>query len=382
MIENLLSFPRINAKDYRIEVWFSEKSKGEENMATQFNAEVELRKNGKTYATYGLYGGAPYSEIEYLNQPITPKENFLRFMNRQDYEWVPDSYSDYYEITTEINPDIKAMGYEGGVDAFGVEWEALETGMPAMVRPGNEKITDITDWRTIKIQDPRTWGWEEEGKKYKEIVDHTRPIRGWITTSLFERLIDVMGFENAASSLLEDPDEVKSFLQVVTDYNLKIVDLYHQYFDLDVIVISDDWATQLQPFFSEQVARDIFLPFLKQISDRVHSYGYKFGIHSCGNGLKHIPVFIEAGIDIWQFQENAVDIEKALTMVGDKLILEGYWMMPAGLDEKGQVEFMKNIFDRYCNEGKLTIAFCDENFMVSSFIRDNAYILGRKVVNK
>lgn len=121
-------------------------------MATPFSA-FELRDTGKTYGTYGLFVGGEYDRVLCLDTPITPKENFKRFMShRKDYEWVPDPMSDYFTITPEVNPDNHAMGMEGGLDSFGVEWEALENGLPALVRPGNPKLKDIADWRELKAE--------------------------------------------------------------------------------------------------------------------------------------------------------------------------------------------------------------------------------------
>lgn len=349
-------------------------------MAIKFNAEVELKKNGKCYETHGLFGGAPYSEVEYLNSPITPKENYKRFVNKEDYEWIPDIYADFNEITPSINPDCVAMGYEGGVDSFGVTWVALENGLPAMVQPGNPVLKDIANWREIAFPDVDSWDWENEGKKYIAAGDPDRIFRAYLPTSLFERMIDLLDFQGAAEALLEDPEETIEFIKKVADYNVKLVENYKKYFNVDAICISDDWASQRSPFFSEKVAREIFLPELKRIVDRAHELGLIVTLHSCGNGVKHIPVMIDAGIDAWQFQESAIDMEAALEAAGKDLILEGYWVMPEGLNEADTTAFMENIINKYCKTGQVTIGFCDAEYMVSPFIREKAYELGRKIV--
>lgn len=349
-------------------------------MNKAFNQEVEMKKNGKCYPTYGLFGGGPYSEIEYLNPPISPKENYLRFIKKADYYWIPDVFSDFFEISTSIIPDNIATGYEGGVDCFGVTWAPLENGLPAMVPPGNPNLKDIADWQELTFPDVDAWDWEAEGRKYVETADPDRIFRAYIPTGLFERMIALMDFQGAAEALLEDPDETKAFLNKVADYNIALIEKYAKYFNIDAICFLDDWSAQRSPFFSEKVARDIFLPELKRIVDRAHNLGLIVSMHSCGNGVAHIPVMIDAGIDTWQFQESAVDIDEALKLAGDRLILEGYWILPEGYSEEESEAFMKNIFDRYCQENKMTIAFCDAYYMVSPFLRDKAYELGRKCV--
>lgn len=75
-------------------------------MSKAFNKDVEMKKNGKCYPTYGLFGGGPYSEIEYLSSPITPKENYKRFMNKGDYYWIPDVFSDFLKFQLRLFPII------------------------------------------------------------------------------------------------------------------------------------------------------------------------------------------------------------------------------------------------------------------------------------
>ena len=192
-------------------------------------------------------------------------------------------------------------------------------------------------------------------------------------------MISLMDFEGAAMALVEDPDEVGRFLTAVTDYNLKVMKHLVEDFHVDGIYLGDDWAGQLAPFFSPSVARELFLPHLKRMADYAHSCGLTFMLHSCGNGIDFIPVWADAGVDIWQFQNNAIDIDKALEMANGRLKLEGYWAIPEGLNEEEAEQFIWDTQQRYCTGGQMLAAFCDANFMVSPFVRRAAYRTARKI---
>lgn len=350
-------------------------------MSVQFDYSKELGQQGQLYATYGLFGGVPYSDIEHLNSPITPKENMIRFLRGEGYEWIPDTYSDVVDITPEINPDNIACGYEGGVDSFGVLWEALENGLPAMVRPGNPRLEDLEDWPTLSIADPDTWDWKGCAEKYK-VFDRERYFRGGLPTALFERLIDVLEFENAAIALLTQPEDVEAFLTRVTDYNMKLMKHFAEDFQVDGFFMSDDWSAQLAPFFSPQTAHALLLPHLTRMVDYAHSMGKTFTLHSCGNGVSFIPLWIEAGVDAWQFQESAIDLEEAIRLADGRLKLEGYWVIPEGLNEEQSAKYQEDIMRRYGPSGQVMTAFCDASYLVAPRIRRTTYEVGRKIVNE
>ncbi len=352
-------------------------------MSILFNKEQEMKTGHETYPVFGLFGGVPYSEIEILNSPITPKENMLRFIANGDYEWIPDTYSDLVDFTPDINPDTIANGFDGGIDSFGVRWEPLENGLPAMPRPGHPLLDDIANWRSIldKVSDPDSWDWEKAAEQYR-VHSRDRMHRGCVPTGLFERLIDVLEFEEAAIALIEQPDTANEFLEYVTDYNLKVMKHFFDDFKVDAIFMSDDWSSQKAPFFSESAARECLFPHLKRMVDYCHDHGAPFTLHSCGNGVSHIPVWLEAGIDAWQFQESAIDIDAALEAVGDQIKMEGYWIVPEGLNEEQTYQFIHDTMHKYCRGGKMFAAFCDADYLVPNNIRRMTYEVGRKLVNE
>ena len=89
---------------------------------------------------------------------------------------------------------------------------------------------------------------------------------------------------------------------------------------LDLIEIHDDWGAQKAPFFSMDVAYELFVPFMKQITDHIHSKGRRTLLHSCGHTADRIQCYIDGGFDLWQPQAMN-DIGYLYDTYGDKIIL-------------------------------------------------------------
>lgn len=347
-------------------------------MAIKYN-EKELEPKGY-YKTYGDFGGSEYAQVEILNTPVSPRENTLNFFRGKEYYWVPDWSSDYFDFSIDCIPDVKAMGMAGGVDSFGVTWTALETGMPAMVKPGNPKLKDISEWRTLDWPDVDSWDWAGASKNYNAVIDHNRILRPYIQCGLFERMIDLLDFDGALIALLDDPDECKAFLAKLTEYNISLIDHYNQYFDLDAICFLDDWSGQKGPFFSPALAREILFPNLKKIVRHVKDLGLVFTWHSCGNGIDFIPMMLEAGVDAWQLQCNAVDLDEAVRRSEGKLVLETSMVFPLGAPEDKMVSEIRQFVQKFGKNREATFCFCDEYYLTSPLMRNTAYAEGRKLL--
>jgi hypothetical protein len=97
---------------------------------------------------------------------------------------------------------------------------------------------------------------------------------------------------------------------------------------ISVIFISGtDFGTQRGPFISNEMYRDLYQPFHKEVNNWIHNNtGWKTFIHSCGSIYQLIPDFIESGFDILNpVQCSAADMDpkRLKEQFGDKLIFWG-----------------------------------------------------------
>ncbi|MGI6217409.1 MAG: uroporphyrinogen decarboxylase family protein [Coriobacteriales bacterium] len=314
------------------------------------NLDSEMKVKGM-YGQLDDWYGYPYAPVQRINTPISPKENYLNYLNGKDYEWVPDVHADKVEITPHCIPDIVACGFSGGKDSFGVNWVlGPNPELPAFPEEGVIKLDDISNWRSLEFPDVDSWGWEEESKRYREFYkDDDRSFRGVIMIGFFERMISLMGFENAAMALLEDPEETVEFLNAVADVNIKMADHYIDDFGCDSILFHDDWSSQNGQFFSTDTAMNVLVPPVKKLVDHIKSRGAVPMFHSCGNGLKLVPAYKATGVRVWQAQYNVYDLKELIEACGDDIIVEIY----PDLEEEVTEDELESVVADYLKYAKL-----------------------------
>ncbi|NLO46995.1 MAG: methyltransferase [Clostridiales bacterium] len=250
--------------------------------------------------------------------PISPRENFFRFLKNDKPVWLPNT-ADFITFIPKIFADNIARAFVfdneafdpdnngGGPDAFNVEWEYIPAVGGSMVRPGNPvKIPDISRWEDyIAFPDLNKLDWAHYRALNKGIVEDDRVKVVWVMNGIFERLISFMTFENAALALIDEDQQehVHRLFDRLCDFYDELVDKFHVYYGADGIYFHDDWGSQRAPFFSVDTAREMIAPYLRRFCDSCHKRGMYVELHSCGKIETLVPVMIEAGVDIWSGQE-------------------------------------------------------------------------------
>ena len=248
----------------------------------------------------GQYPG--FFKLDRFNSPITPRENMLRLYQGKTPMWIPSPW-EMASIKVDCDPENVARSPSGGIDGYGVEWIFVKTAGGAMVKPGNPKVADINEWeKTVTVPDPDTWDWAGAYEKQKDALsDHTLMTGVTFGSCLFERLIAVMDFENAAMALIDEEQQegVHRFFRAVTEYRKKYYTLVKKWFDPDCVNFNDDWGSQRAEFFSVETAREMLMPYVKESITRVHELGMYADLHCCGFVESFVPLFIEEGFDTW-----------------------------------------------------------------------------------
>lgn len=268
------------------------------------------------------------------NSPITIKENYILSLKREEPFWMPNSFFDFTMMCPE-NPDnmsrafvfeTKSMDLEhvGGPDMFGVEWEYVPAVGGSMVRGGNPKVPDITEWeKYVQIPDAKTvMDWETVSARNKDFCAPGKPLEITILNGLFERLISFMDMQNALIALVDEDEKVgvhRLFDKLCCFYD-EYIHLYKKYFNCDIIAFHDDWGSQKAPFFSLNTVKEMILPYLKRVVDSAHNAGCFFEIHSCGKNDLLVPAYLEAGVDSWQPQ-FINDFELIYKLCGDDIAI-------------------------------------------------------------
>ena len=248
----------------------------------------------------GTYPGM--GRLARYNTPITPKENLILLYEGKTPMWIP-SPGEIVNIKVDCDPENIARSLGGGVDGYGVEWIFVDTAGGAMVKPGSPKVKDITEWeKYVTVPDPDSWNWlGSVDRQMGQFSDPTLMHGITFGSCLFERLIAVMDFENAAVALIDEEQQegVHRFFRAITDYRKKYYTLCKRWFNADVVNFNDDWGSQRAEFFSRETAREMLVPYVKEACDCAHSLGMYIDLHCCGFVEGFVPFFIEEGFNSW-----------------------------------------------------------------------------------
>ena len=157
----------------------------------------------------GVYG-YPDTVIPVLNQPITPKENMLRYLRGEDPLWMPDLQRDCATVCPYVFPDNSARAF-GGTDCFGIQWKQEPNIGAAMVKPGTRRLSDITKWREeLEWMDPWNIDWQRDfDEHYANALTPERFTSFVILNGFFERTADLTSFEDAFCYILEEPEALE-----------------------------------------------------------------------------------------------------------------------------------------------------------------------------
>jgi uroporphyrinogen-III decarboxylase len=178
----------------------------------------------------------------------------------------------------------------------------------------------------------------------------------WFQTGFYERLISFMDFEGAIMALVDEDqhDAVHDFFDRLADLYIRIFDKYIAWFPaIDGFYFHDDWGSQKETFFSPAIVEEMIVPYMKRVTDFLHSKGKFCELHSCGQNLKQVPNMIKAGWDAW-FPQLMNDTHKIYELFGDKIIVG---VAPDPFDpettpEEKQRELAREYAGKFCRPDK------------------------------
>ena len=285
---------------------------------------------------HGFYtdkGGVPAPVFGY---PVSPKENMRALYSGQPVQWMPRARAERCYVSLDILPDSVARSPSGGRDLFGVEWVYVPEAGGSMVRPGQPMLPDVTQWeQVLTFPDVASWDWSSCRLRNEPNMDPDRPVSLVLFNGLFERLIALMDFGNAAMALI-DEETIRSvcalFDRLCSLYE-DIIFRCKQNFDIDLITFHDDWGGQRAPLFSTETCRQMLIPWITRLAAFCHRHGLYFEQHSCGCVASFLPLMIDAGVDSWDGQDDANDKFDLIRRYGDRIhILVAPPPFPEGSD--------------------------------------------------
>ncbi len=258
---------------------------------------------------------------------ITPKENYLRMLNREIPEYVPSSYDPYRNMVSEelLTPNSAPEGIY--ISSFGVEYVGCESmNMGAMPNPNKILCPDITQWdKYIKKPDVSDRDWEGYYKAQESKWDRVNKALGvgggdyWLTAVSF------LGMQNTVLAMYEEPDALKEMLEYVSDFYIEVLKQQIYYTHPDILSMMDDDAAYLNPFFSLEMYREFFKPLQQRHIDVAHDNGMLVVRHDCGRCEPFVDDWVQMDVRAWGPAQVTNDLKGIKAKYGNKIAIDGGW---------------------------------------------------------
>jgi hypothetical protein len=170
-------------------------------------------------------------------------------------------------------------------------------------------------------------------------------------------------------------DAVKDLFDKLSDLYIRIFEKYLKYFpQIDAFCIHDDWGSQKETFFSPATAEEMIVPYMRRVTDYLHSKGKSCELHSCGQLLRQVPNMIAAGWDSW-FPQLMNDTHKIYELYGDKIIVgvTPELFDPAATPEDEQRALAREYADKFCRPDKPSFYNIYAGSLLTSAYREELY---------
>ena len=276
-----------------------------------------------------------------------------------------------------------AFGEGGGKDMFGIEWEYIAQVGGSMVRPGKPFLSDANEWHSKVVwPDIDAWDWESAEKDNIEFLSKENYISCWLMNGWYERLISFMDFEGAIMAMVDEDqkDAVKELFTQLSQLYIRLIDKHLLHFpQINGFSIHDDWGSQKETFFSPAVAEEMIVPYMKMVTDHLHSKGKFCDFHSCGQLQKQVPNMIAAGWDSWGGQMMN-DTQKIYELYGDKIAIGVIPDLfdPDTTSEEEQRAYAKAYADKFCRRDKPSYFNIYGAGVLTPAYREELYIRSRE----
>jgi uroporphyrinogen decarboxylase len=150
---------------------------------------------------------------------------------------------------------------------------------------------------------------------------------GGVCTTFWHDIIDLMGLDNLAIKMYEDPQVVDAVFQYIVDFqiavNRRLFQIARHLFD--IFWLPSDFGSQHGPMISPAMFQRFVAPHLRRYAMLAHEFNLKIMLHSCGSIAPLIPTIIDCGIDaIHPLQPcHGMDLARIKQDFGNRLVLNG-----------------------------------------------------------
>jgi len=268
---------------------------------------------------------------------MNSKERVQKAIRREPIDRVPlDCWLHEARFCKKLNDDYGSV--DKFMDEFNIDIASSFVPFPNQFGEKDEKFHhphfEIEALADLKFEDPRDPKWRNE--------THWHPVfRGVNPTEALEKYGDdrfiathvwgmvegtssFLGIENCWLNLSAEPELMGAWLNRYAHW---LADLCEACIDqgADMIRISDDWGQNGVELFPPDVIRDLLMPNLKIVVERIRSKGAVAAIHSDGYIMNIMDEIVGLGVQVLHPCQESAGMDQALIKekYGDDLIIHG-----------------------------------------------------------
>ncbi len=297
--------------------------------------------------------------IQQAKPPIEPRvisvrENYERCVRGQEPYWMPAygfESNTIWPDAVEEHPVPEVDGY----DWWGVDWIMAEVAGGMITRPGTRTFSEFAAWKEeLEWPDISLVDFEADGKKIASRLDPERPHIYECVEGIFERLHEMIPFDESLIAFYEEPELLEEFFQKMADYKIETCEKIFQYYGrVDGVLYHDDWGTQRAGFFSNSMFDEQLMPATQRLIRYIKDQGKFVELHSCGRNMQYVPEMIEMGIDMWTPQANANDPDWLHENYGKQMTFAFPLVIPPEADEQETRRRVREFVDHYGENGRI-----------------------------
>jgi uroporphyrinogen decarboxylase len=293
---------------------------------------------------------------------MTGKERVLRTLEFKNPDripcdaWImPGAFSKYGEklarLVEQYPVDIMAVPgpsdhgftpeyYQRGTytDLWGCTWINIQPGMIGEVKNHILAGDGRLDGYRPPIEQFLQW-WEKSIPQIEGAVFAARKQGRFILgggISLFERMQFLRGTEELFVDIASKEGATEKLLALVMDFYRVYLDKWLER-DIDGVVFSDDWGSQISSLIAPGDFRALFKPSYRELCTKIKKSGKKIFFHSDGWIYDLYDDFLELGVDVINTQVWCMGIGKVGAKLAGKITLWGELnrqsTMPSGTPE-------------------------------------------------
>ena len=209
---------------------------------------------------------------------------------------------------------------EGNLEYYDDEWGNLWVRMRDGPQKGEIYRPVVRDWSELEHMRVPDYTHPDCSEKMRSIFSQPSDrfklaaIGGWI----FDNARYLRKMEIYFADMALFPDELQRMHNIVAGvYEQKI----HQAGEAGAegIMIGEDMGTQTGLLFSPRMFRFYFKAMYTRLFSIAHDYGMKVFMHSCGQNWAIVPDLLDAGVDVFQFDQPALyDMPKLAALLNER----------------------------------------------------------------